>query len=129
MRRTTDLDKQNMLYEAYLADTTLNIVCSVPKEILVKEVLFTDRPDFKVENLRYIPYSDGDTVIMKTVLKETQGVKMPLLEARIPFKSLLNGLDEQLVVNKIAEETDKDLYPGYKVGDVEKANNNAGNWE
>jgi hypothetical protein len=66
---------------------------------------------------------------MKTTLSETQGVKLPLFEARMPYKSLLKGLDEQLVVNKIAERRDLELYAGLKVGDVEKANNNAGNWE
>jgi hypothetical protein len=56
-------------------------------------------------------------------------VKLPLFEARMPYKSLLRGLDEQLVVNKIAERKDLELYAGLKVGDVEKANNNAGTWE
>jgi hypothetical protein len=52
-----------------------------------------------------------------------------LFEAKIPFASLLKGLNEQLVVNTIAERHDLELYPGLKVGDVEKPNNNAGNWE
>ena len=47
----------------------------------------------------------------------------------MPYKSLLRGLDEQLVVNEIAKRKDLELYAGLKVGDVEKANNNAGNWE
>ena len=121
--------KQQKLYEAHLADSTLNIVCSVPRKTPVSEVLFTDRKDFCVDSLAFIPYSGKDTVIMKTVLSETQGVKLPLFEARMPYKSLLRGLDEQLVVNEISKRKDLELYAGLKVGDVEKANNNAGNWE
>ena len=66
---------------------------------------------------------------METVLSETQGVKLPLFEARMPYKYLLKGLDEQLIVNEISKRKDLELYAGLKVGDVEKANNNAGNWE
>ncbi len=121
--------QQQKLYEAHLADSTLNIVCSVPRKTPVSEVLFADRKNFCVDSLAYIPFSGKDTVIMKTTLSETQGVKLPLFEARMPYKSLLKGLDEQLVVNKISERKDLELYAGLKVGDVEKANNNAGNWE
>ena len=121
--------KQQRLFEAHLADSTLNIVCSVPRKTPVKDILFTDRKDFCVDSLAFIPFSGKDTVIMKTVLSETQGVKLPLFEARMPYKSLLRGLDEQLVVNEIAKRKDLELYAGLKVGDVEKANNNAGNWE
>ena len=131
-KRWTNLkeeEKQQRLYQAHLEDSTLMIVCAVPRKTPVKEVIFTDRKDFCVDSLAYIPFSGKDTVIMKTTLSETQGVKLPLFEARMPYKSLLKGLDEQLVVNKIAERKDLELYAGLKVGDVEKANNNAGNWE
>lgn len=131
-KRWTNLkeeEKQQRLYQAHLEDSTLMIVCAVPRKTPVKEVIFTDRKNFCVDSLAYIPFSGKDTVIMKTTLSETQGVKLPLFEARMPYKSLLKGLDEQLVVNKIAERKDLELYAGLKVGDVEKANNNAGNWE
>jgi hypothetical protein len=124
-----DEEKQQRLYQAHLEDSTLMIVCAVPRKTPVKEVIFKDRKNFCVDSLAYIPFSGKDTVIMKTTLSETQGVKLPLFEARMPYKSLLRGLDEQLVVNKIAERKDLELYAGLKVGDVEKANNNAGNWE
>ena len=121
--------KQQKLYEAHLADSTLKIVCSVPVKTPVKEVVFADRKDFCIDSLAYIPFSSKEKVIMETVLSETQGVKLPLFEARMPYKYLLKGLDEQLIVNEISKRKDLELYAGLKVGDVEKANNNAGNWE
>jgi hypothetical protein len=66
---------------------------------------------------------------MRSEVREVSGVKVPLFEAMMPYKSLLNGLNEQLVINTIAEREDLELYPGLKVGDIEKPNNNAGNWE
>lgn len=108
-------------------------------DIMVKDTLFNDRPDFDVEALRYIPFSEEDTVIMSTVVKVVSGVDVPLFEAKIPygfrpapgepFRGLLKGMDEQLIINLNADREDTGRYPGLMVGSVENANNNAGNWE
>ena len=95
----------------------------------VRDTILVDRPDFKAENLRTIPYSGGDTVIMKSVVKTVSGVNVPLFEADIPFNSLLKGMDHQLLVNLNFERTDQNRYPGLQVGSIENPNNNAGNWE
>ena len=128
-RGVKDKDMQAKLYEAYLADKTLKIVCAVESKVAVKDTLFNERPDFSVDSLAFIPFSGGDSIMLKAEVREVSGVKVPLFEARVPFQSLLKGLDEQLVVNTIAEKEDLELYPGLKVGDIEKPNNNAGNWE
>ena len=128
-RGVKDKDMQAKLYETYLADKTMKIVCAVESKIAVKDTLFNKRPDFSVDSLAFIPFSAGDSIILKAEVREVSGVKVPLFEARVPFKSLLRGMDEQLVVNTIAEREDLELYPGLKVGDIEKPNNNAGNWE
>ena len=124
-----DKDMQQALYQEHLKDSTLKIVCAVESQHPVKSALFTDRPKFVVDSLEFIPFSGGQKVEMKAEVREVSGVKVPLFEAKVPFKALLKGLDEQLVVNVIAEKQDLDLYPGLKVGDIEKPNNNAGNWE
>ena len=121
-------DMQAKLYEAYLADKTLKIVCSVESLIPVKDTLFNERAKFNIDSLAYIPFSN-DSIVLKADVREVSGVKVPLFEARVPYASLLRGLDRQLVVNVIAEREDLELYPGLKVGDIEKPNNNAGNWE
>ncbi|NLX41668.1 MAG: hypothetical protein GXY75_07255 [Bacteroidales bacterium] len=98
-------------------------------EIYVKDTLFTSRTDFFVDSLRYIPFSGGDTVIMSAITKMVSGVSVPLFEAKMPFNSLLKGLDRQLVINLNAEREDTDRYPGLMVGSIVNPNNNAGNWE
>jgi hypothetical protein len=106
-----------------------NLVKRENIQIKVKDTLFNDRPLFNPESLRTIPYSDGDTIILKSAVKMVSGVNVPLFEANIPFNSLLKGLDEQLIVNLNYERTSTDRYPGLQVGSIENPNNNAGNWE
>jgi hypothetical protein len=116
------------LYELYEAGDN-HLIVRIPQKTAVKDTLFTNRPKFDVNNLRYIPFSEGDTVIMSTVVKQVSGVDVPLFEAKMPFWSLLKGMDRQQIVNLVAEREDTDRYAGLMVGSVDNANNNAGNWE
>lgn len=104
------------------------IIASKEMPVNVKDTLFNNKA-FNPEKLRYIPFSEGDTVIMQTVVKQVSGVDVPLFQAQMPFNSLLKGLDHQQIVNLNFERTDTDRYPGLMVGSIENANNNAGNWE
>lgn len=119
------------LYDMYMAGDN-QLVFSIPTEIAVKDTLLK-RDDFKIDELGIIPYSDGDKIEMKAVIKQVSGVNVPLFEACIPFNSILKGMDHQLLVNLNAEKGPSDefpnRYPGYKVGSIDQPNNNAGNWE
>jgi hypothetical protein len=123
-------DMPYRLQEEYnKSNGTLKLVFAVESLVPVKDTLFNNRPDFSVDSLAFIPFSGGDSTMLKAEVREVSGVKVPLFEARMPYGSLLRGLDKQLVVNVIAGKEDLELYPGLKVGDIEKPNNNAGNWE
>jgi hypothetical protein len=123
-------DMPYRLQEEYnKSNGTLKLVFAVESNIPVKDTLFNNRPDFFVDSLAFIPFSGGDSTYLKAEVREVSGVKVPLFEARMPYASLLRGLEEQLVINTIAGREDLDLYAGLKVGDIEKPNNNAGNWE
>ena len=125
-----DKDMAARLKEVYdQSNGELKLVFAVESDVLVRDTLFNNRPDFSVDSLAFIPFSGGDSIQMRAEVREVSGVKVPLFEAKIPYKSLLRGLNEQLVVNIIAERQALELYPGLKVGDIEKPNNNAGNWE
>lgn len=106
----------------------MNLVLSINTQIPVKDTLLK-REHFKVEDLKYIPFSEGATVDMKAIVKQVSGVDVPLFEASMPFSALLKGLNHQLIVNLNAERNDTGRYPGLKVGSVDAPNNNAGNWE
>ncbi len=57
------------------------------------------------------------------------GVPVPLFEAKMPYKLLLKGLDNQLRINLDADRKDQNKYEGLQVGSITAPNNNAGNWE
>ncbi len=116
------------LYELYQKGDN-NLIIRIPQLTPVKDTLFRNRPDFKVNELRYIPFSEGDTVIMKAIIKQVSGVDVPLFEAQMPYWSILKGMDRQQIINLVAEREDTGRYPGLMVGSIENANNNAGNWE
>ena len=104
------------------------LVFKIENEIAVKDTLFNGRPDFCVDSLAFIPFC-GDSVIMESTIKTVSGVKVPLFEASMPFKSLLRGLNNQLRINLDAEREDQGKYKGLQVGSISAPNNNAGNWE
>jgi hypothetical protein len=116
------------LYEMYEKGDQ-NLIIRIPQQTPVKDTIFHSRPDFNVNDLRYIPFSEGDTVIMRSIVKQVSGVDVPLFEAQMPYWSILKGMDRQQIVNLVAEREDTGRYPGLMVGSVENANNNAGNWE
>jgi hypothetical protein len=105
------------------------VVYSITTMIPVKDTLFLNRPDFHIDSLAYIPFSGGVKTEMESAIKLVSGVHVPLFEARMPYKALCKGLDNQLRINLDAERKDQNKYEGLQVGSVTAPNNNAGNWE
>ena len=116
------------LYELFLKGDK-DLVFAVETEIPVRDTLFQNRPDFRVDSLKYIPFSGGMAVEMESVNRMVSGVNVPLFEARMPYRALLKGLDNQLRINLDAQCRDQNKYEGLQVGSVTTPNNNAGNWE
>ena len=115
------------LAEAYAAGK--NVVFSHTTQVPVRDTLFTNRPDFNVDSLKYIPFSGKEPIQLEATTKMVSGVPVPLFEARIPWKSLLKGMNNQLRINLDAESRDLNRYEGLQVGSITTPNNNAGNWE
>ena len=105
------------------------LVFSISTPINVRDTLFNGRPDFSVDSLKYIPFSGKQLVETDAIVKTVSGVQVPLFEARMPWKALLKGMDNQLRINLDAEAKDQNKYEGLQVGSVSMPNNNAGNWE
>ena len=78
-----------------------------------------------------IPFSEGKKFELEVNndYKTSQGIRVPLFEARAPFENYLGDLNKQELVNLIDREVKLEHYPGLKVGDIYAPNNNAGNWE
>lgn len=84
-----------------------------------------------IDAIVVIPFSNGlrFELEVNNDYKTSQGIRVPLFEARAPFESYLGDLNKQELVNLIDRESKLDHYAGLKVGDVYAPNNNAGNWE
>ncbi len=105
------------------------LVFTIDQKIPVRDTLFKTRTAFCVDSLRTIPFSGGVGTEMEAVVKTVSGVKVPLFEARMPYRYLLHGLDNQLRINLDSECRNSNRYEGLQVGSVTSPNNNAGNWE
>ncbi len=84
----------------------------------------------QVKNFRFIPHSGGKEFYMEAGNLTTESkVVVPVFECRAPYKAFLSDLDQQLLVNLIDDRETLDKYPGIKVGSMNEATNEAGNWE
>ena len=134
LKRRNPRIKPEQMLELYKKGERL--VFRIENKIPVKDTLFKNRTDFNLDSLAFVPFSQGDSIKMDAVVKTVSGVKVPLFEASLTYKSLLKGLDNQLRINLDASEKEKNEkkygtadFSGLKVGSVTAPNNNAGNWE
>ncbi len=82
------------------------------------------------DSIPFVPFTKGAKFEMGAAsLTTSSGLVIPVFEASVTNKVFLEGLDNQERIN--LDNTAKDLgrFPGIKVGSLEEANNNAGNWE
>ncbi len=84
-----------------------------------------------IGDIIYIPYTNKTKfeIEVNNNYTTSQGIRVPLFEARAPFSTYLGDLNQQELVNLIDKEQKLEHYPGLKVGSVDAPNNNAGNWE
>ena len=118
------------------------IVTSIPagktdEEILAEGLLIRDTvkisvsdsifpANYVIESIRFVPFTNQIEFEMGAGIVETGSkVKVQVFEAKAENLDILNGMNEQLIIN-LNEGKD---YPGLKVGSLEEATNNAGNWE
>jgi len=97
--------------------------------ISVKDSLFSRKP-WIADSIKYVPFSGGKTFELgATTINTVSGVKVPVFEAKAHNNVYLQGLERQEVINLNDKSKKLEKYPGLKVGSLEEANNNAGNWE
>ena len=86
--------------------------------------------NFNADSIVYVPFGNGAKFEMAAaVLTSQSGVSVPVFEAKTPYNVYLQGMDRQELINLNDVARKLDRYAGLKVGDVNEANNNAGNWE
>ena len=89
-------------------------------------------PD-QVKERRYVPFThhQREFILEAAQLTTGSGVVVPVVECRVPYKLFLDTVTyRQEVINLIDnEENNFNRYAGVKFGDINAANNEAGNWE
>lgn len=96
--------------------------------VAVKDTIFPK--GFNPDSLRYVPFGNGAQFEIATKNDTAKsGAPYCLLEVKTPYDVYLNGLDAQEIANLKDLQTKLNRYCGLKIGDLETANNNAGNWE
>lgn len=86
--------------------------------------------NFNPDSLRFVPFTNlAEFEMGAASITTSSGLVIPVFEARVENRVYLKGLDNQERINldDMAEKLGR--YPGLKVGSLEEANNNAGNWE
>ena len=128
--------------QAFLADAEIPIVKMIPDPldttftktindtvgyIKVSDSLFRGK-SYTLNQLSFIPFSDGEKFKMDADTIERGGVKVHVFEAKAPYKAYLKGMDEQTVINIIAKQEDIERYAGLKLGSLVEPTTD-GNWE
>ncbi len=96
--------------------------------INVGDSLFGKRPNFVIEEIRFIPFTDTIEFEMDAGEIEQGKVKVNVLEISALYKYFLKGLDNQLIINLIKSKNEIDRFPGLKLGSMTEASTD-GNWE
>ncbi|MBW7847262.1 MAG: hypothetical protein H3C41_04165 [Bacteroidales bacterium] len=96
--------------------------------VKVADSLFGKRHNFNLSNLGIIPFSDNVPFELAAGEVERGGVKVSVYEVKAPFTAYLKGLDEQRILNLIANEEAIEKYAGLKVGSLTEPSTD-GNWE
>jgi hypothetical protein len=107
----------------------LGIISRDTIRVSVKDSLFP--AGYPVDSLKFVPFVEGGKMyeMGAGVVETGSGVKVQVFEAKVHNNIYLDGLEAQEVIN-MNDKTEKlERYPGLKVGSLEAANNNAGNWE
>ncbi len=82
------------------------------------------------DSIEYVPYTDGQKFKLgASSITTSSGLVIPVFEASVLNRVYLKGLDNQERINLDDKANKLGRFPGLKVGSLEEANNNAGNWE
>lgn len=110
-------------------DTTYTLTINdTIRYINVADSLFGKRDNYQYTQLMTIPFSGGKFFALQSDTIERGGVEVHVFEAKAPFTSFLNGMNEQAVINIIAKFEDIERYPGLRVGSLTEPSTD-GNWE
>ena len=126
--------------EGSLSDSLINAGVTEAKALAMglikRDTVYVNAQDslfkkgFNPDSLQFVPFTNKAKFEMGSGEQMTgSGVKVQVFEAKVSNDIFLNGLEEQEIINMNDKANKLNRYAGVKVGSLEEANNNAGNWE
>ncbi len=96
-------------------------------KVSVKDSLLKGYP---IDSISYVPLvGNAHFELVAGEIETGSKVKVKVFEAKAHNDIILQGLDKQLIINLNDMRKKLERYPGLQVGDINVANNSAGNWE
>ena len=96
--------------------------------VAIADSLYSKRPNFKIEDLPLIPFTEGREFTIKTKKVDKGGVLVSVMEILVPYEYYMYDLDKQDVINLSDLQKKINRYPGIKMGSLTEASID-GNWE
>lgn len=96
--------------------------------VAIADSLYSKRPNFKIEDLPLIPFTEGRKFEIKTDKVDKGGVLVSVLEILVPYEYYMYDLDKQDVLNLSDLQKKMNRFPGIKMGSLTEASLD-GNWE
>lgn len=82
------------------------------------------------DSARFIPHSGGKVFKLRaSTIATPSGREVPVMECGATYDEYLEGLDAGGVAALIESAETAGIFPGLRIGNIEKDNDNAGNWE
>lgn len=118
VRRGNAKEIEKMGLTGFRRDTLYVNVC---------DTLYGNR--FQIDSIRFVPGTQTPFEMTVGEMMMASGFTIKLFEAKTPYEVYLRGLNKQEIGQLKYKDVKLDRYPGLKVGSIDEANNNAGNWE
>ncbi len=97
--------------------------------IYARDTLFTEKENFNIDDLRFVPYSEPRVDFkISAGSNDKSGFQVPVFEVSADWEVILFGLDKQMIKNMRQGIIDIEKFPGLKVGSMQETSTD-GNWE
>ncbi len=129
--------KIGMLTDSMIAEG-IDEKAAIKKGLIIRDTIYVAIIDtlfekgFNTKNISEIPGTSTKFHLGTNTISTASGVVIPIFEAAAHNNTILADMQDdykQEIINLNDQSRTNGKYPGLKVGSLEQANNNAGNWE
>jgi len=98
----------------------------------IADSLYGSKEAFNIDQLKYVPipkeFFNNEKFDLNVGSIERGGMPVHVFECKVDYKTMLKGLDKQLIINLKKKVEEMNKYSGLKIGSMEEASTE-GNWK